>query len=593
MQERKSLYIQERRPGAVEESKLTVSAFRDEKTGRIMDVVSRDIHIAEIIPYRLDEENRLKIFLHDGVARSIVNAVPRSGLSLDGRSWSGHMIEPVAVNELVFAEMRTPDVKNSARFTRDYLGLIPREGAILEKGPDYYPSPDYIDERVYTHYINVEQAKTATTPRNFLGHAERFQAKGLLREMDAQQVLNAITVGMIPNGRLELQILALYSRLKIKAENWTAKNIMFQAGNITKQRSLHKLMKQYKLDQKRFHKIKGTAGNLRTVHSTFVEEGQTRGAVMGLSAQNVDFVVFDGKTVNTAVVLPLCLSLKKDVHAGFYLENLPVPHLHDSLAPIVTIPSFDIPKNLNNMQQVKKFIAEQFGVFPQMVFKIGESYFNHASVTPQRIYPFGVAVPPAFLTDPKIVSMPLYQLMLQARSLQDPHFMTLVARSYRMLSEHMNFEAKLRAAPMLRERFDLHQPQWSLPVTYREAPILAAPEKKKLDINKKSPAPGQSAPLTAARPQPVDTPLPDNRNISAPTAAGPNSVTSFSASPLAVVPAAPAARQEIAITPLRPPVVPPQESPTAVPSAEFEQEFDEFLDEIIGGEKDYPRPEKW
>ena len=70
-------------------------------------------------------------------------------------------------------------------------------------------------------------------------------------------------------------------------------------------------------------------------------------------------------------------------------------------------------------------------------------------------------------------------------------------------------------------------------------------------------------------------------------------MTSFSASPLAVVPAAPAARQEIAITPLRPPVVPPQESPTAVPSAEFEQEFDEFLDEIIGGEKDYPRPEKW
>jgi SAM-dependent methyltransferase len=593
MQERKSLYIEERRPGLGEDSKLTISALRDDKTGRILDIVSRGMHVAEILPYRLDEEGRLKIFLHDGVARSIVNAVPRSGINLDGRSWSGHMIEPVAVNELNIADMHGLDVKNSARFARDYLGLIPREGAILEKGPDYYPSPDYIDERVYTYYLGVELPKTTPTPRNFLGHAERFQAKGVLREMDAQQILNAITVGMIPNGRLELQILALFAHLKIRAENWTAKHIMFQAGNITKQRSLHKLMKQYSLEQKRFHQVKGTAGILRSVHSTFVEEGQARGAVTGLSAQDIDFVVFDDKTINTAVVLPLCLSLKKDVHAGFYLENLPVPHLHEIGSPSITAPSFDIPRNLTTFQQIKKYIAEQFGVFPQMVFKIGESYFNHAALTPQRIYPFGVAVPPAFLEDPKIISMPLYQLMLQANKTRNPHFMTLVARSYRMLSEHVKFEANLRAAPMLRERFDHNKPQWSLPMTYHEAPGLASPEKKKPGLEKKNAA-HDLAKIAPPKYQPF-------HGQAASTGQAPvkeKVVPSYAVAD--EIPQSPP-EPDVVVKPLRPPVTPdktPADFSTGLAAQgslidEFEQEFDEFLDDLIQHEKHDMRPEKW
>lgn len=116
MQERKSLYIEERRPSITENSRLKITAMRDDKTGRILDVVSRGVNASEIIPYRLDEEGRLKIFLHDGVARSIANAVPRNGINLDGRGWSGHMIEPVAVDGKILSDMESRMLKTRRGF---------------------------------------------------------------------------------------------------------------------------------------------------------------------------------------------------------------------------------------------------------------------------------------------------------------------------------------------------------------------------------------------------------------------------------------------------------------------------------------------
>jgi ubiquinone/menaquinone biosynthesis C-methylase UbiE len=553
MQERKSLYIEERRPSVTENSKLKITAMRDEKTGKILDVVSRGVHASEIIPYRVDEEGRLKIFLHDGVARSIANAVPRNGINLDGRGWSGHMIEPVAVDGKILSDMEAQDVKNSARFSRDHLGLIPREGAALIKGPDYYPSPEYIDERITTYYLNVEPPKSAPIPKNFIGHADRFHARGVVRELDAQQVLNAIAIGMIPSGRLELQILSLFEHLKIKAENWTSKNVPFQVGNITKQKSLHKLMKQYQGQQKRFREVKGTAGQLRAVHSTFVEEGQMRGAVTGLSSQDADFVVLDDQTINTAVVLPMAKDIKNDIHAGFFLETTPVPQLHQPGSLTVSAPSFNLPRNVTNLQQAKKFIADHFGVFPQMVFKIGESYHNHVGVTPQRIHPFGVAVPPDFFGDRKMETMPLYQVMLIRQKVADMNvdldFRLVAARAYKMLGQDAALDARLRAKPILAQRLGQVNTEWSMPVSYHQSPVI--------ETQKPAPTPAQTQ-----KPQPFHAAI-----MAAPPPQEPE--------------------QPVTVTPLRAPVVPPKEiaaEPVQTPQAaepmeEFEQELDEFIEE--------------
>lgn len=479
MAERKSLVIEERRPSIGESGRLKITAMRDEKTGRVMDVASRDISISEILPYYVDEEGRLKIYLHDGIARSITNAVPRGGMNIDERRWSGHMVEPIAVENQIILEMPEFDMKNSVLFARDHLGLKPEGDAVLEHGPDYYPAPDYIDEKINTYYLKIRPHKGIIQPKSLIG-VEKFQAKGIVREFDAQQILNAITVGMIPNGRLELQILALFQHLNLRAQTWTDKQINLQVGKISAQSNLKDILQRLGAHDKRFREIKGSAGQLRPVHSTFVEEGQSRGALSGLSAENVDFIIHDGKTVNTAIVLPLGKGMKDDVHAGFLLEHLPVPQRHEGNGLTISAPSFNIPPEITNQRMLKKYIAEQFGVLPNMVIKLGESYFSHIGMTPQKIYPFVVSVPPGSLKLPNIHFLPFYQFMLLRKlTAKQPHFMLAIARAYRYFHEELRFDAKHQVKAIVKQRFEGSQPDWSIPLRYDRIDALKSPSEAK------------------------------------------------------------------------------------------------------------------
>lgn len=467
MAERKSLHIEERRPSPTDSGNLKISAMRDQNTGEIVDVVSRELDLSEILPYRVDEEGRLKIYLHDGIARSITNAVPRGGMNIDGRRWSGHMVEPITVDGEAIASVEVFDRKHTVLFCRDYVGLRPKGGdAVLEKGPDYYPAPDYIDEKIHTYYLAVEEARGPVSPKSTIG-AERFQAKGIIREMDAQQILNAITVGMIPNARLELQILSLYHHLNLRAETWTNKQLNLQISKINEKASIKSILDLMKDKDDRFKEIKGTSGQLRPVHSTFVEEGQSRGAMSGLSSETVDFIVHDGKTINTAVVLPMTKDLKGTVHAGVLVKYLPIPQRHEGNGLSVTAPSFSIPAEVTNLKALKKFIADEFGVTPNKVLKLGESYFSHIGMTPQRIYPFAVANPPEAMKYSEAKFLPFYQLRLLGRLIsKEPHFMMAIARAYRYYHEELRLDAKMRVKEIVQERFAGLQPDWSIPIHF-------------------------------------------------------------------------------------------------------------------------------
>ena len=482
MAERKSLHIEERRPSSTDSGNLKITAMRNEKTGEIMDVVSRDVDVSEVLPYRVDEEGRLKIYLHDGVARSIANAVPRGGINIDGRRWSGHMVEPITVDGEALSKMEEFDVKHTVLFARDYLGLKPEGDAILEKGPDYYPAPDYIDERIHTFYLKVRAAKGAINPKSVIG-VEKFQAKGVVREMDAQQILNAITSGMIPNARLEMQILSLFHHLNLRAETWTDKQLNLSVSKINKKADAKTILDMMGGDDTRFKKVKGTSGQLRPVHSTFVEEGQSRGTMSGLSAENVDFIVHDGKTINTAVVLPLTKDEKATVHAGVMMNYLPVPQRHEGNGLMVSAPSFNIPPEVTNLKLMKKFLAEQFGVTPNKIIKLGESYFTHVGMTPHRIHPYAVAAPAEAMKGPDTKFLPFYQLMLLQRFIsKEPHFMIAIARAYRYFHDELKLDAKRQVKAILKQRFEGNQPDWSIPLSYESLDVLKKQSQEKLAV---------------------------------------------------------------------------------------------------------------
>ncbi|MFN3700276.1 MAG: methyltransferase domain-containing protein [Alphaproteobacteria bacterium] len=482
MKDRQSLVIGERRPSKSETSAIRITAMRNEVTGDITDVIARDFVPAEILPYHVNEEGRLKIYLHDGIPRGMANTVPRYGENVDGKRWSGHMIETLTVDQNTINEISPEDIKDTVKFARDHLGLKPRNNALLFHGPDYYPAPDYIDERIKTFFLNVERNTKEIKPKMLINNKERYQAKGVIREFDAQQVLNAITVGLLPNARLELQILSLFEFLSVKPETWTDREINIQKQKIIKKADTKDLLAQISEKDERFKEVKGTAGQLRTVHSIFVEEGLTQGSEIGLSSDEMDFVVSDQKTINTAIVIPLTKGIQDDLHAGIMVDYLPIPQRHEGNGLTMHAPSFNIPAEITNLKQMKKYIADQFGLKPENVIKLGESYFSHIGITQHRIYPFAVAAPPEAFAYSKTSFIPFHQYRLLWSSLsKDTHFMVVIARAWQMLSDEIKNDYKLRVKEIVRDRFSGKVADWSIPMTY------APPPGKRPDADAKAP----------------------------------------------------------------------------------------------------------
>lgn len=579
MQDRKSLVIEERRPSSEKrDSALSITAMRNENNGELVDVVENRDSADEVLPFRITDEGRLKIYLHDGRARAITNSVLRNGSNIDGKRWSGHMVEAIAVDTAVLQDTEEHTIKSSVLFARDYLGLRPQAGGLLTKGPHYYPSPDYIDERIQTFYLHVNEATKTITPKKHDGHTDAFLAKGRIREFDAQQVLNAITVGMVPNARLELQILSLFEHLKLRAETWTNKEVAVKSMEISSQLELRDLIRQMSQSDHRFRETKGTAGQLRLMQSIFVEEGRAQGGARGLSASDMDFVISDEKTVNTAVVVPLTAGVKKDIHAGFVVNHLPVPQRHEGNGLTISAPSFEIPRELTDLQNIKEFIGKKFGVPAQMVVKLGESYFNHVGITPQRIYPFAVAAPPDYFKDPNTFFLPMNAFRFLWKTIsKNQHFMTVIARAWSMMGDlNVKNDYRIRADKIWNQRLAGKNPDWGIPTTYAQPPGIRETEKIGLEATARVEQKIAAAPAMKAQ------------TIKAAAIPTPTTVTPTAARTPTPV------QQEKPFGLKSKPDQKQAQTPEAKKLGEaFEQEMNEILDALDEIENEKPRPEKW
>lgn len=395
MTERVSLRLHERRPSQNTAGKVRVSAMRNDIDGRLIDVVNRDIELTEIIPYRVTGDGRLRIFVHEGLPRGLVNAVPRQARNIDEKGWSGHMVEALAVNSHIVQDIDPANVRDAAVFARDYLGLKPAIGCGLESGPTSYPAPDYIDERIVTRYLRIEDRDhKPMDPRVVSSDIEGFAARGRLREIDAQSILNAIAVGYLPNARLETQILTLAEALDIELESWHDCPLVLPEEETPEGVStdLKAIVAQMAGTDSRYRNSRGTAGQIRTVQSIFVDEGRIEGGLRGLKSRDMEFVIADDGATNIAAVLPMNRhAMSKEMMVGLIADFLPVPQRHKGNGMTVRAPTFALPRDIKNMDEAKAFIADKFKVKPEQVARLGESYFTHVGVTPQRVFPFAVA----------------------------------------------------------------------------------------------------------------------------------------------------------------------------------------------------------
>lgn len=141
---------------------------------------------------------------------------------------------------------------------------------------------------------------------------------------------------------------------------------------------------------KTFVESDAAAEHLRAIRSVFVEEGHTQGTTRGLTSQNVEFIVTDDGIENIAIVLPLTHNWDDGLLVALDPQMLPAPQRMGASGAMLTAPSFVLPKDVRNVQEAKAFIAKKFNLEPADVKQLGQSYFTHTGVTPQRVYPFAI-----------------------------------------------------------------------------------------------------------------------------------------------------------------------------------------------------------
>lgn len=400
----RAMRIGELRPSVDAPASLSIQAVRDDRTGETVDIVGRDMPVADVIPYFVTSDGRIKIILRSQADKGIANVIPRARHNLDGKRWSGYM--PSAVT-FTAAELEGFDHASHAAVARlivQKLGLRTVHSAMFENGPKGYPAPSMIDELLETLFINVQR------PDNGLRVAGPQDALGL-KIYDVEDVLRATGAGFIPNAWLDIQMQELMKKLGHKVTPWLheAVPLSYEPPPSDQMLIAKKVLKQkpdkgdkgpraaYVMGGKgtkwanasgAFRPIRGKAGQVNTYRSAFVEQGRIDGGIRGLSAHDQDFACPKDELMNIAAIMPLTEDLQGNTLAGFEFKELPVPSRFGQTDAMMNLPTLPLPNEITDIDSARAYIAAQFDVEVSRVAPMGESFFTYVDMMPQRVFPF-------------------------------------------------------------------------------------------------------------------------------------------------------------------------------------------------------------
>lgn len=405
--DKQSLVIEERRPSQKPVGDLQIMIVRDKKSGALHELVKRPGEYCDIVPFRITPDNRLVIYVRSGYPRPIVNAVSRGSHNLDGKKWSGHLIEPITMDTVNMTDDVEENRKMIFGYVDGYATLRPKSEESWYVGDTYFPSPDRIDEAIEPVFVEVENPQRTNWPIKE-DKEVNFTEIGTIMELDAADIILASQVGLLPEPRLELHVFELMSRYNIPFPRWIGEVMPKLPGQPTKSKDPEDILAE--CEPCEFEEETRAPAILKPVKSVFVEEGKVGKAARGLSAQDIEFIMTEDGLENIAVVIPISRDWDNNLLVSLDPKILPVPNRLGGDGAILNAPSFMLPKSVRSIDDAKAFIAEKFRVPVEQVGKLGESYFTHTGVTPQRVYPFVVSSPPDVGSGPKRSYTPLKRL---------------------------------------------------------------------------------------------------------------------------------------------------------------------------------------
>ncbi|MDB5477992.1 MAG: Trans-aconitate 2-methyltransferase [Alphaproteobacteria bacterium] len=387
-----SLLFYERRNTGEKAKNILISGLKSKNSDEKIDIAEIRHHEDDILPWYRDGEGRLHILVQTNVARPIINSVPRGTPNLDGRSWAGYLIEPIAIPhvaddisvDFIFQEMTNK--------LPDFPGTCGTPEACVE----YYPAPDYLVQRVRGILFPLLPEDTnAVLPDIEI-------ESGRIIDVLADDVLYAISAGLIPDGKLEILISKLFIELAIQPLDTGVipdRKRLERAVLYVKDRREARLPRSVKFagDLEEYVADNPTE-NLRAVRSIFAEDQASEyGRNVGNYTEQ-DFIVSNALTANTAICIPLLRDPMGRLLMSGEPRRLPVPVRLGTENPLMHMPSFSLPASVRTVEEARLFLAKQLECDEDDIHVLGPSFFVQPQVSAERVYPFLLAAPPKLAT---------------------------------------------------------------------------------------------------------------------------------------------------------------------------------------------------
>jgi SAM-dependent methyltransferase len=408
-----SMRLVERRPSDHAPSFLTLAAMKGES---VFDLVKRPNPVCDLLPWRR-QDLRLRVVARHGYPRPITCAVARGPAMIDGAAWGGYLIEPLAgmVARDAPAAAIAAELAERAGITRAAVGPT-------APGLSYYPSPGGIDEIVTSLFVELTAPVTGHAPP---AARSGFSTAGAVREFDAQDLLRAAHVGVLPEARLEMNVYALMRRLGIAPDPYIGEEVALDDAPLpagTRRASLDALLAQPAATP--YAPTTETARYLRLIRAVFADQTEEDGLPRTLAEGELEFVVPRARSVNTVLALPVLRS-GGEVLVGLETRALPVPQLHEGNARILVAPAWRLDRAIATLADARAFVAAEHGVVSDDVIPLGAAYFPSPGITPERVHPFVVrhvarALPCDFV--------PLAELRANIDRLRDGHLLVATLR---------------------------------------------------------------------------------------------------------------------------------------------------------------------
>ena len=387
--DKQSLLLEERRPSLAPVGDLEVIVVRDKKSGTLHELVKRPGEHCDVVPYRITPDNRLVVYVRSGYPRPIINAGSRGRHNLDGKKWSGHLIEPISMATVSMSDDVEANRQMIFDYVRNYATLRPKTEESWFVGDTYFPAPDQIDEAIEAVFVEVENPAMSSWPIHTDQEA-LFTELGKITELDANDIILASQVGLLPEPRLELHVMDLMRRNNIPFPKWIGEVMPKMVRQSVRPVDPEEVLKD--AERSSFEEVrKGTAVHLKPVKAVFIEEGKVGRQTRGLSAHDIEYIVTDDGIENIAIVLPITRDWDNNLLVALDPKIMPVPNRLGGDGVTLNAPSFPLPKDVKTIDDAKAFVASKFKVQPKQVSQIGASFFTHVGVMPQRVYPFTVA----------------------------------------------------------------------------------------------------------------------------------------------------------------------------------------------------------